>query len=66
MQSIESASESGINHYGFAVNDTEQVAAALRSKNAEIMREIRAAGGRLTTLFVRDCNGLKMEVRLPC
>jgi hypothetical protein len=65
IQLIESETESGINHYGFVADDVEQVAAELREKNAEIIREIRAADGKLTTLFVKDCNGLKMEVRLP-
>jgi predicted enzyme related to lactoylglutathione lyase len=65
IQLIESQSESGINHYGFVTDDVEQVARELKEKNAEIIREIRDAGGKLTTLFVKDCNGLKMEVRLP-
>ena len=43
----------------------DQVAAELRAKNAEIIREIRDPSGKLTTLFVKDGNGLKMEVRLP-
>ena len=62
---IESASDTGINHYGFVTDGIEQVAKARREKNTEIIREIRDASGKLTTLFVKDCNGLKMEVRLP-
>jgi catechol 2,3-dioxygenase-like lactoylglutathione lyase family enzyme len=65
IQLIESVSNTGINHYGFVTEDVEQVAKELRGKNAEILREIRDADGKLTTLFVKDCNGLKMEVRLP-
>jgi len=65
IQLIESASDTGINHYGFVTDDVEQVAQDLREKNAEIIREIRDASGKLTTLFVKDCNGLEMEVRLP-
>ena len=65
IQLIESASDTGINHYGFVTDDVEQVAKDLREKDAEIIREIRDADGKLTTLFVKDCNGLKMEVRLP-
>lgn len=65
IQLIESANETGINHYGFVADDMEKVVAELKAKNAEILREIRDKEGKLTTLFVKDCNGLKMEVRLP-
>ena len=65
IQLIESPDETGINHYGFVADDIDQVVAELRAKNAEILREIRDGNGRLTTIFVKDANGLKMEVRLP-
>ena len=65
IQLIESTDESGINHYGFVADDMDQAVAELKAKNAEIIREIRDKAGKLTTLFVKDCNGLKMEVRLP-
>lgn len=65
IQLIETGAETGINHYGFVADDIDQVAAELRARNAEIIREIRSPDGKLTTLFVQDCNGLKMEVRLP-
>lgn len=65
IQLIESPSETGINHYGFIADDIDQVAVDLRAKGAEIIREIRDPAGKLTTLFVKDGNGLKMEVRLP-
>jgi len=65
IQLIESASETGINHYGFVADDLDKVVVELKAKNAEILREIRNKEGKLTTLFVKDCNGLKMEVRLP-
>lgn len=65
IQLIESASETGINHYGFVADNMDQAVAELKAKKAEIIREIRDKEGNLTTLFVKDCNGLKMEVRLP-
>ena len=65
IQLIESSTGTGINHYGFVADDIDAVAADLRAKDAEILREIRDPQGKLTTLFVRDCNGLKMEVRVP-
>ena len=65
IQLIESANETGINHYGFVADDMDKVVAAMKVKNAEILREIRDKEGKLTTLFVKDCNGLKMEVRQP-
>ncbi len=65
IQSIEAANETGINHYGFVADDMDRVVADLKAKNAEILREIRDQEGKLTTLFVKDCNGLKMEVRVP-
>ena len=61
IQLIESANETGINHYGFVADDMDKVVAELKAKNAEILREIRDKDGKLTTLFVTDCNGLKME-----
>jgi catechol 2,3-dioxygenase-like lactoylglutathione lyase family enzyme len=60
IQLIESASDPGIDHYGFVTDDVDQVAKDLKAKNADILREIRDTKGALTT-----CNGLKMEVRLP-
>ncbi|MGZ8425031.1 MAG: VOC family protein [Candidatus Binatia bacterium] len=65
IQLIESANESGLNHYGFVADDMDQAVAELKAKNAQIIREIRDKEGKLTTLFVQDCHGLKMEVRLP-
>ena len=65
IQLIESANETGINHYGFVADDMDQAIAELKGNNVEILREIRDKDGKLTTLFVKDCNGLKMEVRLP-
>ena len=65
IQLIESASDTGINHYGFVTDDVEQVAKNLRENNAEILREIRDANGKLTTLFVKDYSVFKMAVRLP-
>lgn len=65
IQLIESAQETGINHYGFVADDMDQAMAELIANNAEIIRELRDKEGKLTTLFVQDCNGLKMEVRLP-
>ena len=65
IQLIESANETGINHYGFVADDMDQAVVELKAKNAEIIREIRDKDGKLTTLFVQDCNGLKMEVRQP-
>lgn len=65
IQLIESPDESGINHYGFVTDDVDQVAAELRAKNGEILREIRDGSGKLTTIFVKDANGLKMAGRWP-
>ncbi|MGE5217080.1 MAG: VOC family protein [Chloroflexota bacterium] len=65
IQPIESPSESGINHYGFVADDMDQMVTELRAKKADIIREIRDANGKVTTLFVDDNNGLKMEIRLP-
>jgi predicted enzyme related to lactoylglutathione lyase len=64
VQLIETG-EGGINHYGFVTDDVDSAAAELKQKGAKIIREIRDGGGKLTTLFVEDCNGLKMEVRIP-
>jgi catechol 2,3-dioxygenase-like lactoylglutathione lyase family enzyme len=65
IQLMESNGESGIHHYGFVTEDIEKVADEFRQKGAEILRENRDPSGKLTTIFVRDCNGLQMEVRIP-
>lgn len=65
VQLIASNGETGINHYGFVTDDIDGTASELRQKGAEIIREIRDQDGKLTTLFVKDCNGLSMEVRIP-
>ena len=51
---IESQTESGINHYGFVADDVNEVVTELSAKDADIVREIRDADSRLTTLFVWD------------
>lgn len=65
IQLMESNGEAGIHHYGFVTEDIEKAAADFRQKGAEILRENRDPSGKLTTIFVRDCNGLQMEVRIP-
>jgi len=54
----------GINH-GFVADDIEQVATELRGKTTELIREIRGPRWKIDDEFVKHCNGLKMEVRLP-
>jgi catechol 2,3-dioxygenase-like lactoylglutathione lyase family enzyme len=65
IQLMESDGETGIHHYGFVTDDIEKAAAEFKQKGAEILRENCDASGKLTTIFVRDCNGLQMEVRSP-
>jgi len=65
IQLMESNGETGVHHYGFVTEDIEAVAADFKQKGAEILRENRDASGKLTTIFVKDCNGLQMEVRIP-
>ena len=65
IQLMESAGEIGVHHYGFVTDDVEQVATELKEKGAEITRENRDPSGKLTTIFVKDPNGLQMEIRVP-
>ena len=51
--------------YGFVADAIEQVAAELHGKNSEINREIPGPDEKLTTLFVKACNALMTEIRLP-
>jgi hypothetical protein len=62
---MESATQSGVHHYGYVTDDIEQVAKEFKEKNAEILRENHDASGRLTTIFVKDPNGLELEIRSP-
>jgi hypothetical protein len=41
------------------------VAKKFSEKDAKIVRENRDASGPLTTIFVKDANGLEMEIRSP-
>jgi catechol 2,3-dioxygenase-like lactoylglutathione lyase family enzyme len=65
VQLMESSGQLGVHHYGFVTDNIDQVADEFRAKGAEIVRENRDASGRLTTVFVKDPNGLEMEIRSP-
>jgi catechol 2,3-dioxygenase-like lactoylglutathione lyase family enzyme len=65
IQLMESTGEVGVHHYGFVSDNVEQVAKEFKEKGAEIVRENRDAAGKLTTIFVKDPNGLEMEIRSP-
>jgi len=65
IQLMESATETGVHHYGYVTDNVEQVATEFKEKGADILRENRDAAGKLTTIFVRDPNGLELEIRSP-
>jgi len=65
IQLMESASQTGVHHYGYVTDDIERAAREFKEKGAEIVRENRDDGGRLTTIFVKDPNGLELEIRSP-
>ena len=65
IQLMESSGEPGVHHYGFVTDNVEQVAREFREKGAQIVRENRDQSGKLTTIFVKDPNGLEMEIRSP-
>src|SRR5262245_32089011 len=65
IQLMESANPTGVHHYGYVTDDIEQVAKEFKEKGAEILRENRDAAGKLTTIFVKDPNGLELEIRSP-
>jgi catechol 2,3-dioxygenase-like lactoylglutathione lyase family enzyme len=62
---MESPGQTGVHHYGFVTDDVEQVAKDFREKGAQIIRENRDPSGKLTTIFVKDPNGLELEIRAP-
>jgi catechol 2,3-dioxygenase-like lactoylglutathione lyase family enzyme len=65
IQLMESPGQLGVHHYGLVTENIDQVANEFRMKGAQIVRENRDSSGRLTTLFVKDPNGLEMEIRSP-
>ena len=65
IQLMESAAQAGVHHYGFVSDNIEEVAREFKEKGAEIVRENRDEAGKLTTIFVKDPNGLEMEIRSP-
>jgi catechol 2,3-dioxygenase-like lactoylglutathione lyase family enzyme len=65
IQLMESPTETGVHHYGYVTDEIDRVAQEFREKGAEILRENREASGKLTTIFVKDPNGLELEIRSP-
>lgn len=65
IQLMESTAATGVHHYGYVTDDIEQAAIGFKEKGAEILRENRDANGNLTTVFVKDPNGLELEIRAP-
>lgn len=65
VQLMESKGQVGVHHYGFIADDIEQVAKVFKEKGAQIIRENRDPSGKLTTIFLKDPNGLEIEVRVP-
>jgi len=65
IQLMESAGQVGVHHYGYVTDDIEAVAAEFKEKGAEILRENLDESGKLTTIFIKDPNGLEMEIRAP-
>ena len=65
IQLMESATDVGVHHYGYVTDEIERVAREFKEKGAEILRENRDAQGKLTTIFVKDPNGLELEIRSP-
>ena len=65
IQLMESAGQIGVHHYGFVTDDIDKVAEEFRAKGAQILRENRDAAGKPTTIFVKDPNGLELEIRSP-
>lgn len=65
IQLMESSGPVGVHHYGYVAEDIERTAQEFKQKGAEILRENRDASGKLTTIFVKDPNGLELEIRSP-
>lgn len=65
VQLMESDDATGVHHYGFVTDDIQKVAADFKQKGAQILRKNRDAKGNLTTIFIKDPNGLQLEVRIP-
>ena len=65
IQLMESAGQVGVHHYGYVTEDIDQTAKEFKENGAEILRENRDDSGKLTTIFVKDPNGLELEIRSP-
>jgi catechol 2,3-dioxygenase-like lactoylglutathione lyase family enzyme len=65
IQLMESAGQVGVHHYGYVTDNIDQTYEQFKAKGAEILRENRDESGRLTTIFVKDPNGLELEIRCP-
>ena len=65
IQLMKSAGAVGVHHYGYVTDEIDQVASEFKQKGAEILRENRDDTGKLTAIFVKDPNGLELEIRSP-
>ncbi len=65
IQLMESKGHVGVHHYGFIADDVEKVSKIFKEKGAQIIRENRDSNEKLATIFLKDPNGLEIEVRLP-
>ncbi|HEY1236434.1 MAG TPA: VOC family protein [Candidatus Binatia bacterium] len=65
IQLMETDSQSGVHHYGYVTDGIDEVATEFKQKGATILRENRDESGKLTTIFVKDPNGLELEIRSP-
>ena len=65
IQLMESAGAVEVHHYGFVTDEIELAVKEFKEKGAQILRENRDSSGALTTVFVKDPNGLEIEIRGP-
>jgi catechol 2,3-dioxygenase-like lactoylglutathione lyase family enzyme len=65
IQLMESKDKEGVHHYGFVTDNVEQAMKSYGEKGAVILRENRDQAGKLTTVFLRDPNGMEIEIRVP-
>jgi catechol 2,3-dioxygenase-like lactoylglutathione lyase family enzyme len=65
IQLMESTEQTGVHHYGYVTDEIDRAVKEFKEKGAEILRENRDESGRLTTIFVKDPNGLELEIRSP-
>ena len=65
VQLFQASGNVGLNHFGFVAEDLKAVADDFKAKGQDNLRELRDRNGKPTAVFLKDPNGMDIEIRMP-